>query len=669
MTGKRQTVLTRLLFCFILAMLTLSLSAHASEKWPIVSQPGGFETGFPGQTELQAYERFLNQTLTFKENPIFSSKVASGSLPPVTERLPSEPLVILPYDAIGKYGGTLRGLALSYESGTSEILSWRHTNLVRFSDDTRTIVPNVARAWQWNEDYTQITFFLRKGHRWSDGAPFTADDVVFWFNDIIMNKDIHPTAPTPWQGLNARVQKKDSTTVTFTFNKPYVTLLYYLAGVGSYYDPYAPLHFLKQFHIKYQPKADDLAQKKGFKDWTKLFKRYWNKWTDAVVMNPEGLDVPTLESHILEKAPTQKGRTFVANPYYFKIDSAGNQLPYITRHQERFLKRDQWAEEILSGRVDQKSQNIPLHLYPKLVKHESKQNFRLELPHNGAGPAIIFNKTHKDPVLRDIFLDTRFNKAMSLAINRDKLNQQIFLGLCRPQQALPQNTSFITDEQTEYMAVYNPEKANALLDEMGLKKDADGFRTRPDGNPLVINWIYNIQYVWSRDLPDMISQDWQALGIRVKLTEMTTEQTRKRQAANELDITNEWFSPFEPTLFATPETFMPPYATAHPIMGAPWLQWRDTNGESGIQPPKWVTELWDLGRDFVGTIPGTDWYDAVGREIVRINLENLTVIGTMGKVPLITIVSNRLGNTPTWNINSYFYGYTYPYRPEQWFFK
>lgn len=668
MYRKRLTVQVNGVICLFLILSAWVLAAQA-EPWPVASDPRGLTTAFPQQAELDAYQSFLKKKLTFKENPVFTEKVDKGLLPPVAQRLPEEPLVVLPYDAIGQYGGTLKGLALSYESGTSEILSWRHTNLVRFNDDHRTIVPNVARAWKWNDTYDEITFFLRKGHRWSDGEPFTADDVVFWFNDIIMNPDLHPETPAPWKGLDARVEKIDQTSVKFTFNKPYVTLLYYLAGVGSYYDPYAPKHFLAQFHPAYRSDADEAAKKEGYKDWTKRFKLYWNKWTDAVVMRPQGLLVPTLESHILETAPNKVSRVFVANPYYFKVDTAGNQLPYITRHQEKFLNRDLWAGEIMAGRVDQKSQNLPLHMYPHLKDSSSEGNYRVQLPHNGAGPAIIFNKTHKDPVLRNIFLDARFNYAMSLGIDRQALNEEIFLGLCEPQQGVPQNSSFVSEAQEAFMAEYNPEKANALLDEMGLKRGPDGFRLRPDGAPLVIHWDFNIQYTWSRDLPARIAENWNALGIQVVLTEMPTSDTRKKQAANDLDITNEWFSPFEPTLFATPETFVPPYATAHPIMGIPWLEWKNSQGKQGIKPPDWVRELWDLGTDFVGTIPGTDWYEAVGREIVRINLKNLTVIGTVGKVPLITIVSNRLKNTPDWKINSYFYGYAYPYRPEQWFFQ
>jgi ABC-type transport system substrate-binding protein len=149
-----------------------------------VAEPAGLQTEFPHQIELLDFIKQTGETPTFSESPGFAAQVAAGKLPAVEQRLPEEPLVVLPYVDCGKYGGTLRGIARAYESGTSEILSWRQLNMVRYSDDMETVVPNVAKRWKWNDDYTEVTFYLRKGHKWSDGKPFTADDVTFWANDI-----------------------------------------------------------------------------------------------------------------------------------------------------------------------------------------------------------------------------------------------------------------------------------------------------------------------------------------------------------------------------------------------------------------------------------------------------------------------------------------------------
>lgn len=607
--------------------------------------------------------------LAFNENPMFAEKVKKGELPPVEERLPEEPLVVTPYDGIGKYGGTLRGISISYESGTSEIMSWRHVNMVRFDDDCSTIVPNVAKEWKWNDDFTEITFTLRKGHRWSDGAPFTADDVVFWMDDIILNKEIHKATPSPWGSVGASVEKIDDVTVKFKFDKPFTGLLYYLGGGGSYFVPWAPKHFLQQYHIKYNPNANEEAIKNGFDNWVQQFGSYWNKWKDAIVSSAYGLKVPTLGSHILLKEPTTQRRVFVANPYYFKVDTAGNQLPYIDYHDERFLEKQLWPLEIMNGNVDQKAQNMPLNIYPVLKENEKKGDYALQLPLGMVGPTFIFNITHKDPVLRKIYGDVRFRYAMSLAINRDEVNETLFLGLGTPEQALPQNVPYVTEEDKKFMTEYDTERANKLLDEMGLKKGPDGIRMRPDGKPLTILWEYTLQYVWSPEFPALIAEYWQDVGVNVLLKEVNTQLCRDKQKSNTLDITSEWMAPYEPSMISSPQLFVPPYASFWPIMGLPWMDWKTSNGKSGEEPPSWVKRLWEIADEFKTVVPGSERYMELGREMIAINLENLVVIGTLGKIPLITVVSNRLGNVPEWKVNTTYYGYAYPYRADQWYIK
>lgn len=605
----------------------------------------------------------------FNENPMFAEKVKKGELPPVEERLPKEPFVVTTYDEIGTYGGTLRGISISYESGTSEIMSWRHVNMVRFDDDCSTIVPNVAKEWRWNDDFTEITFTLREGHRWSDGAPFTVDDVVFWMDDIILNNEIHKATPSPWGSVGSSVEKIDDITVKFKFDKPFTGLLYYLGGGGSYFVPWAPKHFFEQYHIKYNPNANEEAIKNGFDNWVQQFTSYWNKWKDAIVSSAYGLEVPTLGSHILLKEPTTQRRAFVANPYYFKVDTAGNQLPYIDYHDERFLDKGLWPLEIMNGNVDQKAQNMPLNIYPVLKEDEKKGGYKLQLPLGMVGPTFIFNMTDKDPVLRKIYGDVRFRYAMSLAINRDEVNETLFLGLGTPEQALPQNVPYVTEEDKKFMTEYDPARANKLLDEMGLKKGADGIRMRSDGKPLTILWEYTLQYVWSAEFPALIAEYWQNVGVNVLLKEVNTQLCREKQKANTLDITSEWMAPYEPSMISSPQLFVVPYASFWPIMGTPWMDWKTSDGKSGEEPPSWVKRLWEIADEFKTTIPGSERYMELGKEMIAINFENLVVIGTLGEIPLITVVNDRMGNVPEWKVNSTYYGYAYPYQADQWFIK
>ncbi len=607
--------------------------------------------------------------LAFNENPMFAEKVKKGELPPVEERLPKEPFVVTTYDEIGTYGGTLRGISISYESGTSEIMSWRHVNMVRFDDDCSTIVPNVAKEWKWNDDFTEIIFTLREGHRWSDGAPFTVDDVVFWMDDIILNNEIHKATPSPWGSVGSSVEKIDDVTVKFKFDKPFTGLLYYLGGGGSYFVPWAPKHFFEQYHIKYNPNANEEAIKNGFDNWVQQFTSYWKKWKDAIVSSAYGLEVPTLGSHIRLKEPTIQRRVFVAKPYYFKVDTAGNQLPYIDYHDERFLDKGLWPLEIMNGNVDQKAQNMPLNIYPVLKEDEKKGGYTLQLPLGMVGPTFIFNMTDKDPVLRKIYGDVRFRYAMSLAINRDEVNETLFLGLGTSEQALPQNVPYVTEEDKKFMTEYDPARANKLLDEMGLKKGADGVRMRSDGKPLTILWEYTLQYVWSAEFPALIAEYWQNVGVNVLLKEVNTQLCREKQKANTLDITSEWMAPYEPSMISSPQLFVVPYASFWPIMGTPWMDWKTSEGKSGEEPPSWVKRLWEIADEFKTTVPGSERYMELGKEMIALNFENLVVIGTLGEIPLITVVNNRMGNVPEWKVNSTYYGYAYPYQADQWYIK
>jgi peptide/nickel transport system substrate-binding protein len=323
----------------------------------------------------------------------------------------------------------------------------------------------------------------------------------------------------------------------------------------------------------------------------------------------------------------------------------------------------------MNGNVDQKSQNMPLDIYPTLKENETKGNYSLQLPPGMAGPTFIFNQTAEDPVLRKIYADVRFRYAMSLAINRDEVNETLFLGLTTPEQALPQNVPFVTEADKKFMAAYDPQGANKFLDEMGLKRGSDGIRLQSDGKKLTVLWEYTLQYVWSAEFPALIADYWRAVGVNVVLKEVTTQLTRDKQESNTLDITSEWMPPYEPTLLSQPENFVPPYSSAWPIMGLPWLDWRTSGGKSGEEPPDWVKRLWEIADEWVTLVPGSSRYLELGKEMIKINQDNLSVIGTLSNVPLITVVSNSLGNVPQWTVNTYYYGYSYPYRADQWYFK
>jgi peptide/nickel transport system substrate-binding protein len=470
-------------------------------------------------------------------------------------------------------------------------------------------------------------------------------------------------------GHVVEVEKIDDQRFTFKFGAPNPGFLHYLATGGSFFAAYAPKHHYVQYHIKYNPKADEEAKAAGFEDWVKRFQLFWHKWKDAETITPHALTRPTLESHIIEVETNTQRRQFVANPYFFKVDSAGNQLPYIDRHHERFLDQELFVLSVINGEVDQKAQTISLSNYPVIKENEAKAGYSVQMPPGGTGPYLVFNFTHKDPVLRKIYSDARFRQAMSLAINRNEINEVLYFGLGRPEQALPLGVSFVTDAQRNYMVDYDPGKAKQLLDEMGLKTGPDGVRLRPDGKPLTILWEYSLQFTSTAEFPALVADYWKAVGVNVLLKEVTTQLTREKSTANDMDVTMEWDVPFEPNLISEVTLYIPPYSDLSPLTGVPWREWFSSNGAQGEEPPAWVKRLYELAGEWKTVLPGSDRYMEIGRELVSINQENMAIIGTVADLPGPTVVSNKLGNVTQWTVQDYNYGRTYPFRADQWYFK
>lgn len=633
-----------------------------------VVDPMGLEGEWPQQFELAEFEELAGCELTLSENPLF----AGQGLPPVEERLPEEPLVVQPYHELGKYGGRMRGVSFAPEHGTSDILSWRHVNLVRFSDDLKTIVPNVAKSWEWNEDLTEITFHLRKGHKWSDGEPFTVDDILFWWEDIKLNKELTPDVPSEWiyGGEPMEIEKIDDVTFKISFAEPAPGFLTMMAW--TYIQPWQPKHFLSQFHIDYNPNANELAEADGYANWVDLFRSYYHDWKDSY----HRLGVPTLESNVLA-AETTEYRLLTANPYYFKVDTAGQQLPYIDDHYESFIPdREVINLKIIAGEIDEKTQGLDLPSYPLFKENEAAGNYTVQLPPAGlAGSAVyFFNLTHKDPVKREIFSDIRFRQAMSLAINRDEINETIYLGLARPMAGLPADPAscpFVEPQMETYMIEYDPDKANALLDEMGLtERDGDGFRLQPDGKILMVYLTYCPQGGPAL-LMELIKGYWEAVGVKVEAKEVTSEVYRAATKTNDHDIAV-WFNDgtSATALISDPTRFYPPFAVGMAYYtGGPWYDWWMSDGASGEKPPEDMERLRELALEFHAAMPFSDEWMELGKEMVEMHAENLLQIGTVGDVPMPVILHNRLGNVPQYTAAMWDVYWTYPYRVDQYFIK
>jgi len=614
---------------------------------------------------LDEYEKVSGKEIKkFNEAPMLKTKVAAGELPSVEERLPEEPFVVEPRDEIGRYGGTMWG-----DEGDMRCLHAQHLFEV-FAPDFATVRPNVAKGWKLSKDAKTLTVYLRKGMKWSDGYPFTADDILFWYEDIILNDELTPAKPSVFVvgGELMKVEKLDDYTVQFKFVVPYPFIIDVLASYDWWRFPFPPKHYVKKWHIKYNSEANKLAQEEGFEYWWQAFNFHQDNSG-----RQQDTNLPTINPWMLYKIDAAGNKYYIRNPYYWKIDTAGNQLPYIDE-QAGILIQDLEVKKlkVMSGEFDVGGIWQALIDYPTYKRNEKEGNYRAMLwtdPRGAMDSAFTFNQTHKDPVLRKIFEDIRFRQAMSLAIDREDMNESVFYGRGVPRQAAvppPPINRFFEPWMAEYFAEYDPQKANELLDEMGLRwDDKHQYRLRPDGKTLTITIEYVQRYA---KICELIKEYWGKVGIRVNLREVTGSFWSTRRDANELDVgiwAMDMVSEFRLRNTGA-SRLLPPWTGAC----VPWRDWYQTGGKSGEEPPNWVKELYNAVDEWKKTVPGSEEYMRLGKKIATLNVKNLSMIGAVGLVPYPVIIKNTLGNTPSkesfWSPD---YQQWVPYLAEEWFFK
>ena len=639
---------------------------------------------FPQQYSLTEFQTLAKCEMSFKGNPGAAALNArifgNPELPSLVERLPAEPLVVAPYDSIGKYGGTFDALSNATESGTSDFMAVRHVNLVRYSDDLETIVPNVAKGWEWNDDFTQLTFFLRKGHKWSDGAPFGAEDVEFWYENLAIDTNVREKTKdyVLVGGKPMTVDVIDAQTVRFNLPSPKPGLLSHFAN--HYAQGFQPKHFLGQWHPAVSSDADAKAQALGFENGYDAIAAYYGSsdWMDTptpMLTNSDKLGVlplhahPTLESHIVIAESTE-GRHFVANPYFYMVDTAGNQLPYINEQDEVFVgNAEVRLLKLMNGEVSFKQQALNLDHAPVLLENQEKSNFTMVLKPEVAMSTFAFNVTSEDLEKRKAFGDLRFRQAMSVAINRDEINEVVFFGTGTVQQYIgfSPTPSFVDEKWTQHYAQFDPKLANKLLDEMGMKDvDGDGWRDLLDGSPLVLNLQVATQSMSIKQV-ELIGQHWAAVGINNTVKEVTTDEFRSAMSSNQLDVTMYLKGQPLAVILGISELFIPPYDNYFNQRTAMlWGEYLDSDGASGVKPPPYAYEMIEDISAFQAATAGTAESSRVGKKLVKTLTENLLFIGTVKSASPV-YHSNSLKNFPDYKTASYAYYRSYPYRGPQWY--
>ncbi len=599
---------------------------------------------------LSEYEEETSTAIeSFNEAPELTALVETGELPPVDERLPlrEDVLVVQPRREIGSYGGQLTYHAMNPESfGNTGWTAWDQ-NIMGASTDVTEFFPQIAKTVELSEDLKKVTITLRRGMRWSDGEPVTIEDVMFWYEDIMLNEEL-PNLPGDLapNGEPVVIETPTDNTVTLTFKEPYPVIMTLLQNIF----PFAPKHYLQQFHADYNDRATELASEAGFETWADYFVDRYSGQTGDDQVNPE---LPVLKPWTLARIDQFGNKFYNRNPFYWKVDTAGNQLPYVNGQVRLLLANPEVIKlNIQAGEIDYTSAGFGFDLpdLPILSAAEAEGDYTTLLwpQQTGASWKYSFNLTTTDPVLREIFNDVRFRQAMSLAINRNEINETLFLGLGVPRQwGPPQSDVFFEDWMPDYYAEHNVDEANRLLDEMGLEWDANRqFRLRPNGERLTIILSDAIEQPQQDSL---IKDYWEAVGVNTQIRPTTREAFAQAALANELQA-SVWWGTWndELKLYQIPIWFQPPWGLeTTPIGGGlGWWLWFNSNGQEGQEPPTKYLEQMQRIASFRQSERGSDAYLTLGQEIVNHTVEEMVNIGTTGEAPVVAIRSNRLENFP-----------------------
>jgi peptide/nickel transport system substrate-binding protein len=608
----------------------------------------------------------------YSEAPMLADKVKAGTLPPVGQRLPTEPLVVTPTSGVGQYGGTLRFGDLD-ANDLSSLRNIRTHGLFHYNQTATDVVLDVAKSYQFSTDLTTLTLEIREGHKWSDGQPFTVDDFLFWWEDIQLNKDITAAPDAFWTpgGTPAVFKQISPTQLQITFAQPYPVVIdrmgRSLFGSDVEFGPIAPKHYLQKWHIKYNADADAVAKQEGFDNWQAAFQHH------AFPVNYFDPQKPTIWAWYPEQVAADRV-VAVRNPYFHQVDPQGNQLPYIDRIECAITgTNDVQTLKASSGELDFEAYYLSLKDVQVLKQNQDKGNYKVLLPNALDTSALAFmpNRTVKDQVLLDLFNKLDFRIALSISINRKAINDTLFFGLATPFPALPlPSNSYFKPEWATLHIEYDPDHANQLLDGLGLtNKDSAGFRMRPDGSGRISMLVEDAATGPSEAICELVKADWAKVGLEIVIKVVQYDLYHQHLQANDTQI-GVWnvgradrFGRANPLWFGFDEPSQQHWA-------AQWALWFQTSGKQGIEPPADIKAEKALFDKFRQALPGTPAYDQLGAQYFDYFANQVPMIATVGMAPTPMVVSNKLNNVPNqnifWGSSTNFYD---PYVPTQWYIK
>jgi peptide/nickel transport system substrate-binding protein len=578
-------------FLRISALAAAGIAAVACAKTAAPSEP----TATPQAAETKAPATPVpQQKPTGNEAPGMADQVAAGTLPPLGERLPITPFVVgqgievwsddLQFE-IGTYdGGVLRTVTTQpqWSYPCQHALQWilscpkHHTGPLR---------GNIVESFESNADMTEYTFNMRKG-------------LKFAWEDCLLNDKITAAVDQTLRdgadpgGDPLTLEVLDQFTYKCTFKKSNARFLKTM-GMANLWDPYnqvlRPKHYLEQFHATYTAadKLKPLLDQQGLNadQWPQLFTSHGGAWWGGGCEN-ESIGLPVLRGWNVVEHPNEL-IIMERNPYYFKVDEEGKQLPYVSRIEGAVVaKPENIPPKIVSGDINF-CREILTHTDVALYKEHEGTAYKvnLDMVYHNAPMALMFNYNNPDENWQKVVLDVRFRQAVNAAIDSKAIIDTLYLGMGKPCPWYPVGG--------------DPDKANQLLDEMGLdQKDSEGWRIGPDGKRFEIVWEqYNDPLAVQP--AQLVAAQLQAVGLYVDLKMIDYTLFGQRRDANELYAAMDWSDdcnwPFIMYYDLLPNSRIQ--------WGQLWHRWMVTNGKEGVEPPDWIKDLYDINAELATTDP------------------------------------------------------------------
>jgi peptide/nickel transport system substrate-binding protein len=583
------------------------------------------------------------------EAPALAAMVKDGKLPPLAERMPKDPIVIKPIERVGRYGGSFNGVLTG--SGDRVLLDRvvGYEFLMRWDPEWTKPIPNLVSSVEVKNSAREFVFKLRDGLRWSDGAPCTADDMVFYYEHMVMNAELMPRRPSivMFNRKPAKIEKVDQLTFKVLFEDSNGLFLQRLAGLDGFWFSPVPAHYAKKYHKAFNPAVDDEVKAAQARNWVDLFniKVGANSQARADWRN---VDRPTLNAWVLTTPYDGRSTrvTFRRNPYYFKIDTAGNQLPYIDEVVFQVVQdREVTVLKAISGEVDFQARRLSdAKSRPVLFQNKQRGQYEFfERENSHMNEAIhYFNMTIKDPVKRQVFRNKDFRIGVSHAINRKEIIDAVYVSEGEPWQTSPLPGSPLHNEKLglQYSS-FDQKLANAHLDKAGLdKKDADGFRLGPDGKRLTI-FAEIVSGRGFDDVAQFFSRYLRAVGVDYQVRTIERSLWETKQTAGEIEagfaageggrdmlLDPRWHFPY-----SSESMYAPAWAGVGPGMPG----WDDVSPAAKKQ-----MELYNAAN----ATTDEKEQNRLAAEILAIAQEEFYCMGIVAPAGDVGITRNRIGNAP-----------------------